>query len=94
MSAPPPPDPGELIRVQPLSWWTDSARLCELLNRMTPHGNYEWPFTDSAGQHRRLRLVTEEADRWAIFSAPPAGSELDPARTVITASEPVMWSEP
>ena len=94
MSAPPPPDPGELIRVQPLSWWTDSARLCELLNRMTPHGNYEWPFTDSAGQHRRLRLVTEEPDRWAIFSAPPAGSELDPARTVITASEPEMWSEP
>jgi hypothetical protein len=64
-----------------------------MLNRMTPHGNYEWPFSDSAGQARRMRLVTEEPDRWAVFSAPPAGSELDPARTVITASEPEMWTE-
>lgn len=79
--------------MQPLAWWTDSLGLCETFNQMTPHGNYEWPFTDSAGRHRRLRLVTEESDRWVVFSAPRADSQFDPARTVVTASEPQMWTE-
>ncbi|MDX6581027.1 MAG: hypothetical protein QOI10_211 [Solirubrobacterales bacterium] len=89
--------PGEVIRVRPLSWWSDSRGLCELFNSMTPQGNYEWPFTDLAGRPWRMRLVDDDAatDFWAVFSATGAEqADPDPARTVVFQQEPEMSSEP
>jgi GR25 family glycosyltransferase involved in LPS biosynthesis len=90
-------DPGEVIRVGMLANWCDSRELCELFNRMTSAGNYEWEFRDAEGAPRRLRMVTdaESADCWAVLNAPrpeDRGS-FDPARTVVFQMEPLMSAE-
>ena len=86
----------EPIRVQLLSNWCDSRRLCELFNRMTSAGNYEWVFRDLAGDVQRLRITPEDdADFYAVCNRPPAGhsGRLDRARTIVFQMEPLMWTE-
>jgi hypothetical protein len=92
-------DPGEVIRVGMLANWCDSREICELFNRMTSEGNYEWRFDDAAGTPRRLRMVAgddEDADYWAVLNAPQAADRgsFDPSRTVVFQMEPLMGTEP
>lgn len=93
-----PADPGDVIRVRMLANWCSSGELCELFNRMTSQGNYEWRFRDLAGVEHRLRMTSaadEEPDYWVVINAPPASEEghFDPSRTVVFQMEPLMWTE-
>ena len=47
-----------------LASWCDSRTLCELFNRMTAEGNYEWRFHGVDGAERRLRIT------WATDEEP------------------------
>jgi Glycosyltransferase family 10 (fucosyltransferase) C-term len=92
-----PGGPGEVIRVRMLASWCDSRTLCELFNRMTAEGNYEWRFHGLDGAERRLRITwatDQEPDYWVVINA-PSGEEqsLDRSRTVVFHMEPVMWTE-
>ncbi len=86
-----------MIRVRMLANWCSSSELCELFNRMTTEGNYEWRFTDLDGAERRLRITAaddEEPDCWVVINAPPDESErFDRRRTVVFHMEPLMWTE-
>ena len=89
--------PGAPIRVRMLTDWCDSAHLCELFNRMTSEGNYEWVFRDLDGEIRRLRMTADDADAdyWAVINRPPPEDEsrIDPSRTVVFHMEPLMWTD-
>ncbi len=86
-----------MIRVRMLANWCSSDELCELFNRMTAEGNYEWRFSDLDGAERRLRITAaddEEPDYWVVINAPPDGSaRFDRRRTVVFHMEPLMWTE-
>ncbi len=90
-------DSGDVIRVRMLCNWCDSRTLCELWNRMTADGNYEWPFCDEDGGRRRIRMVWDDAatDYWVVINRPQPGEEctLDRSRTVVFQMEPEMWTE-
>jgi len=87
----------DLISVRLLANWCDSRTLCDLFNRMTTDGRYEWRFDDMQGAPRRLRISwdDDDPDYWAVLNAPPPGEPvaLDPARTVVFPMEPLMWAE-
>lgn len=87
----------EPIRARLLANWCGSAELCELFNRMSSAGNYEWEFIDLDGVPRRLRITDsdDDPDFWVVLNAPPPGEEVpaDPGRTVVFQMEPLMWSE-
>lgn len=86
----------EPIRVGLLANWCDSRQLCELYNRMTTDGNYEWVFRDLNGATRRLRITwDDEPDFWAVCNAPPPerADTLDRSRTVVFQMEPLMAGE-
>ena len=71
----------DLISVRLLANWCDSRTLCDLFNRMTTDGRYEWRFDDMQGAPRRLRIIwdDDEPDYWAVVNAPPPGEPvLDP----------------
>jgi hypothetical protein len=80
-----------------LTNWCDSWELCELFNRMTSEGNYEWVFRDLDGETRRLRMTADddEPDFWAVINSPPPGEEsrIDPSRTVVFQMEPLMATD-
>ena len=86
-----------MIRVRMLADWCSSDELCELFNRMTTEGNYEWRFSDLDGAERRLRITAaddEEPDYWVVINAPPHELEsFDRRRTVVFHMEPLMWTE-
>jgi hypothetical protein len=91
-------DRDRVIRVRLIANWCSSRQLCELFNRMTTEGNYEWRFRDLAGAERRLRITSaddDEPDYWAIINAPPATERetFDRSRTVVFHMEPLMWTE-
>lgn len=91
-------DPGDVIRVRMLTNWCSSHDLCELFNRMTTDGNYEWRFRDLEGAAHRLRITAadDDPDYWVVINAPPPGERvrLDAGRTVVFQMEPLMWSKP
>jgi hypothetical protein len=88
---------GDVIRVRMLANWCSSSEVCELFNRMTTEGNYEWRFSDLDGAERRLRITAaddQEPDYWVVINAPPNESErFDRSRTVVFHMEPLMWTE-
>ncbi|HEV2309229.1 MAG TPA: glycosyltransferase family 10 [Acidimicrobiia bacterium] len=88
----------EAIRVRLLANWCDSRTACEIFNRMSTDGRYEWRFEDALGAPRRVRVTwddDEEPDYWAVLNAPPPGDRtpFDPARTVVFHMEPLMWTD-
>lgn len=88
--------PGDVVRVRMTCNWCPPRELCELFNRMTTDGNYEWCWTAEDGVPRRLRIVADDgaADFWCVINAPWPGDEklLDRERTVVFQMEPEMAS--
>jgi hypothetical protein len=91
------PDGGDPLRVRMLTNWCDSRTLCELFNRMTTDNRYAWQFRDAHGTQRRIRMTwdDDDPDYWVIINSPQPADEgsFDPARTVIFAMEPLMWTD-
>jgi GR25 family glycosyltransferase involved in LPS biosynthesis/glycosyltransferase involved in cell wall biosynthesis/GT2 family glycosyltransferase len=86
------------LRVRLLWNWCSSRELCQLFNRMTTEGDYEWRFEGLDGQEYGLRITSSdepEPDYWVVINAPPAGEQeqLDRDRTVVFQMEPMMSSE-
>jgi GR25 family glycosyltransferase involved in LPS biosynthesis/tetratricopeptide (TPR) repeat protein/GT2 family glycosyltransferase len=88
---------GSDIRVRMLSNWCSPQELCELFNRMTSEGNYEWRFESLDGDEHGLRMTwdDEQPDYWVVINEPPASelTQLVRDRTVVFQMEPLMWSE-
>jgi hypothetical protein len=82
----------EVIRVGMLTNWTEPRSLCELFNRMTTDGNYEW--IDPHG--RRIRMVADdpEPDYWVVINSPRPQDEplISRERTIVFQMEPEMWT--
>jgi GR25 family glycosyltransferase involved in LPS biosynthesis len=86
------------VRVRMLSNWCSSLELCELFNRMTSDGNYEWRFEGLDGHEYGLRMTWDDAeqpDYWVVINQPPESEreQLVRDRTVVFQMEPLMWSE-
>jgi hypothetical protein len=64
----------EVIRVGMLTNWCDSRSLCELFNRMTTDGNYEW--IDPYGRRIRMVVNDPEPDYWVVINRPGPQDEL------------------
>ncbi len=90
------PEGHDSIRVGMLADWCDSRTLCDLFNRMTTDGAYEWEFRDLAGARRRLRMTwdDEDPDVWVVINRPHPDDQhrIDPTRTVVFHGEPLMWT--